>query len=74
MSKDDILQIFYLILSLQNSWRPQFLQCEPIQSVSNCSMAGCTSAGSLVRIPASKFRRKLLFMPMPAPVKFAEPM
>lgn len=67
-------KFFYLIRSPQNSWRPQFLQCEPIQSVSNCSMAGYTSSGSLVRIPASKLRRKLFFMPMPAPVKFAEPM
>ena len=37
-------------------------------------MAASTRAGSSVRIPASKFRVVAPFMPIPAPVRLAEPM
>lgn len=37
-------------------------------------IAASTSVGSFVRMPVSKFLLCPLFMPIPAPVKFAEPM
>lgn len=64
----------YTIRSPQKALRPHLRQWVPIQTRSNWSMADSTRAGSLVRIPASKLRRRLLFMPMPAPVRLAEPM
>ena len=43
-------------------------------TLSNWLTAASTNSGSLVSMPASKLRRFPLFIPMPAPVKFAEPM
>ena len=63
----------YAMGSGQNWRRPQRVQCWPRQTLSNCSMAASIREGSLVRIPASKLRRSALFMPMPAPVRLAEP-
>ena len=54
--------------------RPQRVQCSPRQTLSNCSQAASIKVGSSVRIPASKLRRLLLFIPIPAPVRLAEPM
>ena len=58
----------------QNSFRPQFLHLNPAQTESKWSMAASTRSGSSVRIPASKLRVRTLFIPRPAPVRFAEPM
>ncbi len=57
----------------QNSLLPHPLHRNPAQTPSNCSIAASTSPGSSVRIPASKFRVRALFIPSPAPVKFADP-
>ena len=63
----------YFIGSEQYSLRPQSLQNLPIHTLSNCSMAASTISGSSVRMPASKFLFRGDFMPIPAPVRFAEP-
>ena len=63
----------YFIGSAQYSLRPQSLQNLPIHTLSNCSMAASSISGSSVRIPASKFRFFGDFMPIPAPVRLAEP-
>lgn len=64
----------YLIGSVQYWRRPQRVQCSPRQTLSNCSQAASIRDASSVSIPASKLRRLLLFMPIPAPVRLAEPM
>lgn len=62
------------IRSVQKLFRRHFLQGTPCHTASNWSAAASTSAGSSVRIPASKLRVVGPFMPSPAPVRFAEPM
>ena len=57
----------------QKSLRLQVLQCLPIQTSSNWSIAFATISGSSVRMPASKLRVPSAFMPMPAPVRLALP-
>ena len=52
----------YLIGSMQK----QVSQWAPRHTLSNCSMAASAKSGASVRMPASKFRRLPLFMPMPA--------
>ena len=59
--------------SPQYFFRPQSLHLNPAQTASNRFMAASTRAGSSVRIPASKFRVRVLFIPMPAPVRLADP-
>lgn len=58
----------------QYSFRPQFLHLKPAQTESNWLMAASTRSGSSVRMPASKLRVRVLFIPSPAPVRLAEPM
>ncbi len=48
-------------------------QRRPCHTPSKWSAAASTNAGSSVNIPASKFRPFSLFIPMPAPVRFADP-
>ena len=60
--------------SVQYWRRPQRVQCSPRHTLSNCSQAASINEASSVSIPASKLRRLLLFIPMPAPVRLAEPM
>lgn len=62
-----------LIIDLQNCFLPQFLHQLPCHTESKMSAALWTSVSSLVSNPASKLRLLALFMPMPAPVRFAEP-
>ena len=62
------------IESPQKALRRQVSQGSPIQTESNWAMAAETRSGSLVQRPASKLRFPSLFMPMPAPVRLAEPM
>ena len=57
----------------QKSLRLQVLQCFPIQTSSNWSIACATISGSSVRMPVSKLRVPSAFMPMPAPVRLALP-
>ena len=63
-----------MIGSVQYWRRPQRVQCSPCRTLSNCSQTASIIYASPVRIPTSKLRRLLLFIPMPAPVRFAEPM
>ena len=59
--------------SPQYFFRPQSLHLNPAQTESNWFMAASTSSGSSVRMPASKFLVRVLFIPIPAPVRLAEP-
>ena len=65
--------IYHVILSLQKSLRLHLAQWVPCQTLSRWSAAASTKEGSSVRIPASKLRLPSPFMPMPAPVRLAEP-
>lgn len=73
LQKLDFMKKSYCIGSAQYWRRPHFLQCSPRHTLSKCSIVDSTRPGSSVRIPASKLRRLVLFMPIPAPVRFAEP-
>ena len=67
-------ELYYFILSPQKSRRPHLSQWLPIHTLSNWFVADSTISGSLVKMPVSKLRFCGLFMPIPAPVRFAEPM
>ena len=60
-----------LILSEQKFFRRHFLQGTPCHTASNWSAAASTSAGTSVRMPASKLRVIAPFMPSPALVRLA---
>ena len=59
--------------SAQKALRLQVLQCSPDQIELKWSAAASTYTRSSVKIPASKLRLLSDFIPMPAPVRFAEP-
>lgn len=59
--------------SVQKALRLQLLQYSPDQTEWKWSAAASTSVRSSVKIPASKLRLPSDFIPMPAPVRFAEP-
>ena len=70
-----LLLAYYLrIGSPQYCLRPQSLHRKPAQTKSNWFIAASTRAGLSVRMPASKLRVRVLFIPIPAPVRLAEPM
>lgn len=58
--------------SEQYFFRPQFLHLKPAHTESNWFMADSTRTGSSVMMPASKLRFRVLFIPRPAPVRFAD--
>ena len=58
----------------QYSFLPQSRHLNPAHTESKCSIAAATSAGSSVSMPASKLRLRPDFIPIPAPVRLAEPM
>jgi hypothetical protein len=67
------IDLTYKIGSLQNSFRLQLLQYLPIQTSSNWFIMALTISGVVVTKPDSKLRVFALFIPNPAPVRFAEP-
>ena len=70
-----VIGCFYLeILSPQKSFRLHLAQWFPCHTLSRWSAAASTKGGSFVSIPASKLRFSSPFIPIPAPVRLAEPM
>ena len=62
-----------MIGSIQKALRLHLLQNLPIHTASNWFIACSTIEGASVSMPASKLRLSSLFMPIPAPVRFALP-
>ena len=62
-----------MIGSIQKTLRLHLLQNLPIHTASNWFIACSTIEGASVSMPASKLRLSSLFMPIPAPVRFALP-